>query len=329
MNIHGKGIKIFAGSANKDMAGEIARQIGVPLGAMTVGRFSDGEISIGIGEVVRGADVYIIQSTCTPVNENLMELLVIIDAMKRASAGNITAVIPYFGYARQDRKAKAREPISAKLVANLLTVAGADRILTMDLHAPQIQGFFDIPVDHLLGASSLAEYFAKRIADPEKTVAVSPDAGSANRTRYFAEYLDISIAIGDKRRTRQNDCDIVGVIGDVKGKFCIIFDDVIDTGGTVVKMAEKLDKLGAAEVCVTCTHGNFSGDALAKLQNSCLSEVVYLNTIPLSDEKKAAAPKLVQLSVSGLFAKAIDRVYNDKSLSMLFDKRHFHGGGIT
>jgi len=329
MNIHGKGIKIFAGSANRDLAGEIAHRIGVPLGALTVGRFSDGEVSMGIGEVVRGADVYIIQSTCMPVNENLVELLVIIDAMKRASAGNITAVIPYFGYARQDRKAKARDPISAKLVANLLTVAGADRILTMDLHAPQIQGFFDIPVDHLLGAGSLAEYFAKRGIDPSNTVAVSPDAGSANRTRYFAEYIGVPIAVGDKRRIKQDDCEVIGIIGDVKGKHCIIFDDVIDTGGTIVKAAEALMGLGAADVRATCTHGVFSGDALERLQASCLAEIVYLNTIPLSGEKKAIAPKLVQLSISGLFAEAIERIYGDKSVSTLFDRRHFRGGDIV
>ncbi|MDR3121227.1 MAG: ribose-phosphate pyrophosphokinase [Clostridiales bacterium] len=320
MNIHGKGIKIFSGSANRDMAQEIARKIGVPLGALSAGRFSDGEVSVNIGEVVRGSDVYIVQSTCMPVNENLVELLVIMDAMRRASAGRITAVIPYFGYARQDRKAKARDPISAKLVANLLTVAGADRVLTMDLHTPQIQGFFDIPVDHLLGAGALAEYFAKLTRDPARTVAVSPDAGSANRTRYFAEYLDVSIAIGDKRRAKQNECEIIGIIGDVKDKTCIIFDDVIDTGGTIVKTAEVLMELGAAEVYAACTHGVFSGDAVSKLQNSCLKEVVLLNTIPLPEEKRAA--KIRQLSISHLFAEAIERIYGDKSISTLFDVRH-------
>jgi len=312
------------------MARDIARRLGVPLGALSVGRFSDGEVSIGIGEVVRGADVYIIQSTCMPVNENLVELLIILDAMKRASAGRITAVMPYFGYARQDRKAKARDPISAKLVANLVTASGADRALTMDLHTPQIQGFFDIPVDHLLGAGSLAEYFAKnKIKDRDMTVAVSPDAGSANRTRYFAEHLDISIAIGDKRRSRQNDCEIMSIIGDVEGKLCIIFDDVIDTGGTIIKTAELLSELGASEVCAACTHGVFSGAAIQNLQNSCLSEVVLLNTIPLPPEKKAAAPKLVQLSISGLFAQAIERIYEDKSLSTLFEVRNLYGGGFA
>jgi len=325
MNVHGKGIKIFSGSSNPGMAREIAHHIGVPLGVMKVGRFSDGEVSLSIGEVVRGSDVYIIQSTCMPVNDNLVELLVIIDAMKRASAGQITAVIPYFGYARQDRKAKARDPISAKLVANVLTVAGADRVLTMDLHTPQIQGFFDIPMDHLLGAGALAEYYAKKQIDPERLVAVSPDAGSANRTRYFAEHLNIAIAIGDKRRTVQDDCEIIGMIGDVKDKICVIFDDVIDTGGTIIKTAEVLMELGAAEVSAACTHGVFSGNAVAKLQNSCLTEVVFLDTIPLSEENKAAAPKLTQLSISKLFADAIDRIFNDKSLSVLFQNQHMRG----
>ena len=335
MNIHGKGIKIFSGNSNPEMAREIAHRVGVPPGELAIGRFSDGEVSVGIGEVVRGADVYIIQSTCMPVNENLVELLVIIDAMRRASAGRVTAVMPYFGYARQDRKAKARDPISAKLVANLLTVSGADRVLTMDLHTPQIQGFFDIPVDHLLGAGALADYYAKKIVNHDvhgrhdmhdMMVAVSPDAGSANRTRYFAEYLDIPIAIGDKRRTAQNDCDIIGVIGDVKGKNCIIFDDVIDTGGTIVKTAEVLMELGAAEVSTACTHGVFSGRAIERLQSSCLTEVVLLNTIPLSAEQKAAAPKLVQLSISNLFAEAIERIYGDKSLSILFESQRIRSG---
>ncbi|MCL2060315.1 MAG: ribose-phosphate pyrophosphokinase [Oscillospiraceae bacterium] len=329
MNIHGKGIKIFSGSSNPKMVNEIALRIGVSPGALTVGRFSDGEVSVSIGEVVRGADVYIVQSTCIPVNDNLIELLVIIDAMKRASAGRITAVMPYFGYARQDRKAKARDPISAKLVANLVTVSGADRVLTMDLHTPQIQGFFDIPVDHLLGAGALAEYFAKDAESHDAMVAVSPDAGSANRTRYFAEYLDIPIAIGDKRRTAMNDCEVIGMIGEVKDKKCIIFDDVIDTGGTIIKTAEVLMELGAAEVCTACTHGVFSGNALERLQSSCLSEVVLLDTIPLSEAQKAAAPKLVQLSVSGLFAEAIERIYGDRSLSVLFDKRHQRGGNFA
>ena len=356
MNIHGKDIKIFSGSSNPEMAREIAHHLGVSLGDLAIGRFSDGEVSVGIGEVVRGSDVYIVQSTCMPVNENLVELLVIIDAMRRASAGRVTAVMPYFGYARQDRKAKARDPISAKLVANLLTVSGADRVLTMDLHTPQIQGFFDIPVDHLLGAGAIANYYANKIGNHDAhvkndkhdiydahdahhnqnidyaddahdmMVAVSPDAGSANRTRYFAEYLDIPIAIGDKRRTAKNDCEIIGVIGDVKGKNCVIFDDMIDTGGTIVKTAEVLMELGASEVSTACTHGVLSGNAIDRLQNSCLKEIVLLNTIPLSNEQKAAAPKLKQLSISSLFAEAIERIFGDKSLSVIFENQRYRGG---
>ena len=320
MNIHGKDIRIFSGNSNRAMAEDIARKIGLPLGLATVGRFSDGEVNVNIGETVRGSDVYVVQSTCTPVNENIMELLIMIDALYRASAGRITAVIPYFGYARQDRKAKARDPISAKLIANLITKAGADRILTMDLHTPQLQGFFDIPVDHLLGGRELAEYFSKRIDDHESIVAVSPDAGSANRTRVFAEYLDVPIAIVDKRRPGMNVSEVVGLIGDVSEKKCIIIDDIIDTGGTIVKTAEMLMKMGAAEVYATCTHGIFSGRAIEILQNSCLKEVVTLNTIPLTEEKKV--PQIRQLSISHLFAEAIERIYGYQSISTLFDVKH-------
>jgi ribose-phosphate pyrophosphokinase len=324
MNIHGNDIKIFSGNSNRPMAEEIARRLGVPLGMLTVGRFSDGEVNVNIGEVVRGSDVYVVQSTCTPVNDNLVELLVIIDAMRRASAGRITAVIPYFGYARQDRKAKARDPISAKLVANLLTVAGADRVLTMDLHVPQIQGFFDIPVDHLQGGGALAGYFLKSFSDFHDVVAVSPDAGSANRTRYFAEYLDIPIAIADKRRNVNNEPEVIGIIGEVEGKRCIIFDDIIDTGGTLVKTAEILRRLGAAEVFATCTHGIFSGKAVQKLEASFITRIVTLNTIPLAEGKRS--PKILQLSISKLFAQAIERIYGDKSISKLFEVHQYHRG---
>jgi ribose-phosphate pyrophosphokinase len=317
MNIHGKGIKIFSGSSNRPLAEEIAGRIGVPLGSLAVGRFSDGEVSVNIGEVVRGTDAYVIQSTCAPVNENLMEMLIIIDALKRASAGRITAVMPYFGYARQDRKAKARDPISAKLVANLITVAGADRILTMDLHAPQIQGFFDIPLDHLMGGRTLAAHFARTLKDLGSVIAVSPDAGGANRTRYFAEYLDIPIAITDKRRPRQNESEIMGVLGDVAGKQCIIVDDLIDTGGTLVNTAQALKGMGAEEVYAMCTHGIFSGGAVRRIEDSCLKSVATLDTIPLPEEKRS--PKIVQLSVSYLFAESIERIYGDKSISTLFD----------
>jgi ribose-phosphate pyrophosphokinase len=319
MNVNGKGIKIFSGNSNMKMAEEIARKIGVPLGVLTVGRFSDGEVNVNIGEVVRGTDTYVIQSTCDPVNENLVELLIIIDALRRASAGRITAVIPYFGYARQDRKAKARDPISARLVANIITVAGADRILTMDLHAPQIQGFFDIPVDHLMGGMALADHFARTLKDLGSVVAVSPDAGGANRTRYFAEYLDVPIAITDKRRPRQNESEIIGVLGEVKGKRCIIVDDIIDTGGTLTNTAQALKDMGAEEIYAMCTHGIFSGSAIRRIEDSCLISVATLNTIPMAESRRS--PKITQLSVSNLFAEGIERIYGNKSISTLFDAK--------
>ncbi|MCL2163715.1 MAG: ribose-phosphate pyrophosphokinase [Oscillospiraceae bacterium] len=319
MIYHGKEIKIFSGNSNREMAWEIAQILGVSLGIATVGKFSDGEISVSIGEVVRGADVFVIQSTCDPVNENLMELLIMIDALKRASAGCVTAVMPYFGYGRQDRKAKARDPISAKLVSNLLTSAGVDRVLTMDFHVPQIQGFFDIPVDHLEGGRELAQYFFKALPDLDSAVAVSPDAGSANRTRKFAQYLDLPIAIVDKRRPAHNVAEIVNIIGDVKGKVCIIIDDLIDTGGTVINTANMLMEYGATDVYATCSHGVLSGNAVSQFSESCIKELVLLNTIPLPEGKKN--PKFRQLSVSKLFAEAIDRIYGCRSISTLFDRR--------
>ena len=247
-----------------------------------VSRFSDGEIAISINEVVRGSDVFIIQSTCPPVNENLVELLILIDALKRASAGRITAVMPYFGYARQDRKAKARDPISAKLVANILTVAGADRILTMDLHAPQLQGFFDIPVDHLLGTPILAQYFYKKFAgDMDDFVVVSPDVGSVGRSRKFAERLDAPLAIIDKRRPKANVCEVMNIIGDVKGRRVVLVDDVIDTAGTIVNAANALHDMGAKEVYACCTHGVLSGPAIDRIRTSAIKEMVMLNTVPL------------------------------------------------
>ena len=258
MNLHGKDIKIFAGNSNKPLAKEIAERIGLPLGLATVGKFSDGETCVNIGEVVRGSDVFVIQSTCPPVNDNLVELLVMIDALRRASAGRITAVMPYFGYARQDRKARARDPISAKLVANLITTAGADRVLTMDLHTPQLQGFFDIPLDHLLGVPVLAKYFQEKYPDHEDMVAVSPDVGSVTRTRKFAEWLEIPIAIIDKRRPKANVSEVMNVIGDIKNKRVILIDDLIDTAGTVVNAADALMEMGAKEVHACCTHGVLS-----------------------------------------------------------------------
>ncbi|AUS95022.1 ribose-phosphate pyrophosphokinase [Clostridium thermosuccinogenes] len=319
MNLHGKDIKIFSGNSNRALAEEIAERIGLPVGKATVGKFSDGETSINIGEVVRGSDVFIIQSTCDPVNDNLVELLIMIDAMKRASAGRITAVIPYYGYARQDRKARARDPISAKLVANLITVAGADRILTMDLHAPQLQGFFDIPVDHLHGGPILAEHFKAKFQSLDDVVVVAPDVGGVTRARKFAEVLEVPLAIIDKRRPKANVSEIMNIIGDVENKRVILIDDIIDTGGTIVNAANALREIGAKEVYACCTHGVLSGPAIERIQASQLEKLVMLNTIPLPEEKRI--DKIVQLSVAGILAEAIERIYSDKSISTLFTQR--------
>lgn len=319
MNLHGKDIKIFSGNSNRALAEEIAERIGLPVGKATVGKFSDGETSINIGEVVRGSDVFIIQSTCDPVNDNLVELLIMIDAMKRASAGRITAVIPYYGYARQDRKARARDPISAKLVANLITVAGADRILTMDLHAPQLQGFFDIPVDHLHGGPILAEHFKAKFQSLDDVVVVAPDVGGVTRARKFAEVLEVPLAIIDKRRPKANISEIMNIIGDVENKRVILIDDIIDTGGTIVNAANALREIGAKEVYACCTHGVLSGPAIERIQASQLEKLVMLNTIPLPEEKRI--DKIVQLSVAGILAEAIERIYSDKSISTLFTQR--------
>ncbi|HEX2945689.1 MAG TPA: ribose-phosphate pyrophosphokinase [Clostridia bacterium] len=319
MNLHGKDIKIFAGNSNKELAEEIGEKIGLPLGIATVGKFSDGESAINIGEVVRGSDVFVIQSTCSPVNDNLVELLIMIDALKRASAGRITAVMPYFGYARQDRKAKARDPISAKLVANLITVAGADRVLTMDLHTPQLQGFFDIPVDHMLGVPVMASYFQEKFSSYEDVVAVSPDVGSVTRTRKFAEWLDIPIAIIDKRRPKANVSEIMNVVGDVNNKRVILIDDLIDTGGTIVNGAKALMEMGAKEVFACCTHGVLSGSAFERIENSCIKELVTLNTIPLPKDKPVG--KIKSLSVAAIFAEAIERIYGDISISTIFTQK--------
>jgi len=319
MNLHGKDIKIFAGNSNRKLAEEIAEKIGLPLGLAKVGKFSDGESAIHIEEVVRGSDVFIIQSTCSPVNDNLVELLIMIDALKRASAGRITAVMPYYGYARQDRKAKARDPISAKLVANLITTAGADRILTMDLHAPQLQGFFDIPVDHLIGVPILANYFKEKFQDTSDVVVVSPDVGSVSRTRKFAERLDVPLAIIDKRRPKANVSEIMNIIGDVNNKRVILVDDLIDTGGTVLNAAYALVEIGAKEVYACCTHGVLSGSAIEKIEESPMKELVTLNTIPIPEDKKIS--KLVSLSVAPVFAEAIERIYGDISISTLFTQQ--------
>ena len=303
--------KIFAGNSNTELAEEIAAIMGQPLGKSTVSKFSDGEISVSLWETVRGEDVYIIQSTCDPVNDNLMELLIMIDAMKRASAARINAVIPYYGYARQDRKAKARDPITAKLVADIITSAGADRVLTMDLHANQIQGFFDIPVDHLVGGPILYKYFQKYVDD---FVVVSPDVGSVSRARNVAAKLNCPMAIVDKRRPKANQVEVMNIIGDVKGKRCLMVDDMIDTAGTICQGAEALYKNGAKEIC---THAVLSGPAISRIQDSHIDKLVVLDTIPLPDEKKI--DKIEVLSVAKIFAQAINIVYKDAKMSDIYE----------
>ena len=318
MNVHGKDIKIFSCNANRAFAEQIARKLGLPVGDMQVKTFSDGEIALSINESVRGSDVFIVQSTCQPVNSNLMELLIAIDGFKRASAGRITAVMPYFGYARQDRKAKARDPISAKLVADLLTAAGADRILTMDLHAAQIQGFFNIPVDHLLGVPVLANYYIDKFKDMphSELVVVSPDLGSVTRARKFAERIDASLAIIDKRRPTANVSEVMNIIGDVKDKTCVIVDDMVDTAGTLCNAANALiTKGGAKAVYAGATHGVLSGPAYDRIEESVLSEMIFLDTIPLMGN--TASGKLKQLSVADIFAEAISRIYSDRAVSPL------------
>ena len=316
---HGKNIKIFAGSSHPALAMQIASALGLPLGKATVSRFSDGECSISFSETVRGSDVFLVQSTCEPVNDNLMELLIMIDACKRASAGRITAVIPYFGYARQDRKNKARDPISAKLVADLLSPAVADRVLTMDLHATQIQGFFNIPVDNLQGASILIPHIAGRYGiSRDDLVIVSPDLGSVNRARKYAERLDLRLAIIDKRRPRANVSEVMNIIGDVKGKKVILVDDLIDTAGTLCHAADALvEKGGATEVYACATHGVLSGPAIERIQNSPIRELTLLDTIALPQHKMF--DKVNVLSVAPVFTEAIARIYEEVSVSPLFD----------
>ena len=311
-------IRIFACSSTQKLASDIAERLGRTLGASSIGRFSDGEIFTKIDETVRGADVYIVQSTCPPVNDNLMELMIMVDAMRRASAGNINAVIPYFSYARQDRKARARDPISAKLVANLITVAGVDRVLAMDLHCAQIQGFFDIPVDHLLGVPILTKYYAERFRDEmEKSfVVVSPDLGSVTRARSLAERLEVPLAIVDKRRPRANISEVMNIIGDVQGKKVLIADDMIDTAGTLVNAANALMERGAQEVYACCTHPILSGPAIERIQNSPIKELVVLDTVPLTPDKQL--DKITVLSVADVFAEAIWRIHNGESVSTLF-----------
>ncbi len=321
MIAHGNKIKLFCGNSCKDLAQAIAARLKMRLSEAEVGKFSDGEISVSIGESVRGCDVFVIQSTSIPTNDNLMELLVMIDALKRASAGRITAVIPYFGYARQDRKARARDPITAKLVADLLTTAGADRVLTMDLHASQIQGFFNIPVDHLLGVPILAqaianEQFIKEAVDD--LVVVSPDVGSVGRARQMAQKLNKTLAIVDKRRPKANVMEVMNIIGDVKGKRCLIVDDMIDTAGTIAQGAKALvDVGGASDVYACCTHPVLSGPAIERLQNSVIKKLFLLDTIELPQEKKL--DKFITVSVAPIFAEAIAAIFADLPVSKLYN----------
>ncbi len=315
MNLCMGGKKVFSGNANRELAEKICKELDMPLGTCDVSQFSDGEINVNISETVRGIDVYIVQPTCTPVNDNLMETLILIDAVKRASAGRVNAVIPYYGYARQDRKTKAREPITAKLVANLFTTAGADRVISMDLHAAQIQGYFDIPVDHLSGVPILAEYF-KDIVD-EETVVVSPDLGGVTRARSFANLLDLPIAIIEKRRPKANVSEVMNVIGDIEGKNVILIDDIIDTAGTITKAASVLKNFGAKKVYGCATHGVLSGPAIERIRDSELEKFIITDTIPIPEEKKI--DKIEMVSVAPLFAEAIRRIHDNESVSKLFE----------
>jgi len=309
-------LKVFSLNSNRALAEEIANMIGVELGKCSVSTFSDGEIQINIEESIRGCDVFVIQSTSSPVNNYIMELLIMIDALKRASARTINIVIPYYGYARQDRKARAREPITAKLVANLLETAGATRVISLDLHAPQIQGFFDIPIDHLMGVPILADYFAEKGLS-EDIVIVSPDHGGVTRARKMAERLKAPIAIIDKRRPKPNVAEVMNIVGNIEGKVAILIDDIIDTAGTITLAANALVENGAKEVYACCTHPVLSGPAIDRILNSKIKELIVTNTIALPEEKRIE--KIVQLSVASLLGEAIIRVYENQSVSTLFN----------
>ncbi|MBQ3378487.1 MAG: ribose-phosphate pyrophosphokinase [Clostridia bacterium] len=312
----GKNIMLFSGNSNIELAKGIANDLGLSLGAADVKKFSDGEVSVSLGESVRGRDIFVIQSLSQPTNDNVMELLIMLDALKRASAGRITAVIPYFGYARQDRKAKERDPISAKLMADIITVAGANSVLTMDLHAAQIQGFFNIPVDNLLGVSVLAPYFAEKFGKkPENLVLVSPDHGSVTRVRKFSKFVDAPLAIIDKRRPEANKVEVMSIIGDVRGKEVLLIDDMIDTAGTLCKGAEALIEVGGATKVYACaSHGVLSGPAMERLEKSPISELILLDTIKAPEN---APEKIKFLSSAHVFAEAIKRIYEDESVSEL------------
>ncbi|MFC0234026.1 ribose-phosphate diphosphokinase [Vagococcus entomophilus] len=312
-------LKIFALNSNKPLAEKIAKAVGVKLGKSSVSQFSDGEIQINIEESIRGSHVYLIQSTSSPVNDNLMELLIMIDALKRASAKTINVVMPYYGYARQDRKARSREPITAKLVANMLETAGVTRMLTLDLHAVQIQGFFDIPVDHLMAAPLLADYFIDHGYVGDDVVVVSPDHGGVTRARKLAESLKAPIAIIDKRRPKANVAEVMNIIGEVKGKKCILIDDMIDTAGTITLAANALKEAGAIEVYASCTHPVLSGPALQRIEDSAIEKLVVTDSINLSQERKIA--KIDEVSVAGLIGDAIKRIHENKPVSPLFESK--------
>ena len=321
MITYGENIKIFCGNSNCEFAEGICKNLGIELGKAEVKTFADGEASVSLLETVRGDDVFLVQSTCKPVNDNLMELLVMCDACRRASAGRITAVIPYFGYARQDRKAKSRDPISAKLVANMITAAGADRVLTMDLHAPQIQGFFDIPLDHLLGNPTFVNYFLDKFPENQYNhddfVVVSPDVGSVGRARAFAAKVHMGLAIVDKRRQRANVCEVMNIIGDVKGKTCLLFDDMVDTAGSLCNAAQALVEFGGArEVYACATHGVLSGPSYERIEASPIKEMVFLNTIPQTGNTPSG--KIKFLDISHVFARAIEHVHGGTSIADLF-----------
>jgi len=320
MIAHGKDIKVFAGNSNIPLAREICSQLFTKLGDSNVGQFADGECSISLYEPVRGKDVFVIQSTCNHVNDNLMELLIMIDAIRRASAGRITAVIPYFGYARQDRKAKSRDPISAKLVANLITAAGADRVLTMDLHAAQIQGFFDIPVDNLMGAHLFAKHYMRIFGkNNDDVMVVSPDVGSTARVRAFSMGLGLNMAIVDKRREKANQSEVMNLIGNVEGKICILLDDIVDTAGSLCGAARAVKEIGGARQVFACaTHGVLSGPAVERIQDSCIEELLLLDTIPYPADKPKC-DKIKYLSTAPVFAEAIRRISEEASMSELFN----------
>ncbi|MDD7771290.1 MAG: ribose-phosphate pyrophosphokinase [Firmicutes bacterium] len=320
MIVNSDEIKVFCANASRPLAEGICKELHIPLGNNEVSTFADGEVCVWMNEPVRGRDVFVVQSTCKPVNDHLMELLVMIDALRRASAGRITAVIPYFGYARQDRKSKGRDPITAKLVANMLTAAGADRILTMDLHAPQIQGFFDIPLDHMLGNPLFVDYFLTKFDEQhynhDDFVVVSPDVGSVTRARAFAQKMHMDLAIVDKRRQKANQCEVMNVIGDVNGKTCILLDDIVDTAGSLCNAAQALSEKGASAIYACASHGVLSRDAWKRIEDSRITELMLLNTIPLP--QNYAGTKLHQLDVAPMFAEAIHRIHCNISISNMF-----------